>query len=204
MLPIATSLAMAVSTNGSRDIPQMTADGSAWDAVDSQSVRTSGLNPQLLRSTRARSTDRRSDESPSRRPSRPASGTTRERIATSARIAAACCIAPRTGARPGSVQAPGPSLLSRLPTLGRVALIWPAWVGRHRAGRGSEKVCTAQAALPSRLDNRLDRAKEDADGPCRGRDGSKRSQQTIEVMDAEETVLGGGRYGAPRPPATRR
>jgi len=89
---------------------------------------------------------------------------------------------------------------------------WVVWLSFGLRGSGvtgqgevQERFALLEAALPSRLDNRLDRAK-----------GGRRwavswsgwihtsAQQTIEVMDAEETVLGGGRYGAPRPPATRR
>src|SRR5688572_11193691 len=87
---------------------------------------------------------------------------------------------------------------------GRVALIWPVRAGRRsRARRGSRRVCHTRSsvALPARQPV-VDRAMEDvmsstSDRVVIGMDPHKRSA-TIEVMSAEETIRGGGRYATDR------
>jgi hypothetical protein len=82
----------------------------------------------------------------------------------------------------------------------RVALIWPARVGRRqgqeRLKRGLPKL---KAALPYGLDNQWCEQLRNAmststDRVVIGMDPHKRSV-TIEVMANDETILGGGRYG---------
>jgi hypothetical protein len=73
---------------------------------------------------------------------------------TSALIAAACSIDPRTVAWRGSVQASGPSLSLRLPTL----VVWLSFGLRgpgvaNGSGEAQEGFAQLEAALPSRLDN---------------------------------------------------
>ena len=98
---------------------------------------------------------------------------------------------------------PGLSLSLRLPTLtlsgSRVALSWHARAGHRRVGRGSRGVCPARSsvALPDSTTNWI----EHREGACSskqkrvviGMDPHKRSA-TIEVMTADETIVGTGRF----------
>src|SRR6476661_4409536 len=86
----------------------------------------------------------------------------------------------------------------RLPTFSRVALIWTAPPGHRRAGEAQEGIALLEVAVPStaqhstgsRHGGRHGRA-----GPrvVIGMDPHKRSV-TIEVMLADESVVGGGRF----------
>ncbi|MEV1329897.1 IS110 family transposase [Micromonospora costi] len=84
-----------------------------------------------------------------------------------------------------------------------MALIWPARPGRHPGrGEAQEGFALLEVALPSRLDNQVDRASEGAvsvtsDRVVIGMDPHKRSA-TIEVMARDETVVGGGRFDTGR------
>src|SRR5262249_54489832 len=78
---------------------------------------------------------------------------------------------------------------------GRVALIWPARARVPWAGRGSRGVCSARSsgALPARPAQSGFGQEEQMSEVIIGMDPHKRSA-TIEVMAADEAVLGGGRY----------
>jgi hypothetical protein len=106
---------------------------------------------------------------------------------------------------------PGPSLSVRLPTL---TVVGPVWLSHGMRGPGiaeseeaQEGSAQLEVALPSRLDDQRDRAaggcvQEQAERVVIGTDPHKRSA-TIEVMTAEETVIGGGR-SAPMSPGSPR
>jgi len=110
---------------------------------------------------------------------------------------------PGTGARPGFGLGARAVAITAAAHAGRVALIWRARVGRGgRAGRGSLGVAVLEVAVPSRLDNQLERALEGSLSSTEepvviGMDPHKRSA-TIEVMTGEETIVGGGRFGTDR------
>lgn len=116
---------------------------------------------------------------------------------------ATCFIDLRPWPGQASVEAPGLSLSHRLPTL----VVWLSFGLRRPGvapGRGEaqEGFARLEVALPSRLDNQVNRASEDAltvtsDRAVIGMDPHKRSA-TIEVMAGDETVIGGGRFDTDR------
>src|SRR5262249_9660891 len=116
---------------------------------------------------------------------------------SSANNAATCFIDRRTGVWPGSVQVPGPSLSTRLPTLG----VWLSHGlrGPGIAGMSVERLkrglpCSKQRGPPRPGWFGLGGLEVHVGAVVIGMDPHKRSA-TIEVMDGQETVLGGGRFG---------
>src|SRR3954466_5928359 len=90
----------------------------------------------------------------------------------------------------------------RLPTL----VVWLSFglrgPGVARARRGSRRVCCTRSsvALPARqpgVDRALEDSVEQAQRVVIGMDPHKRSA-TIEVMTADETIAGGGRFDTDR------